>query len=121
MVRLIVEWGGFCFLDKDKRGDFKVWSICRVSSPHPTQQIASKNVENVDRAGSMARKDIVLLDKKTVVEAPSSGQTRRGAFSWGDFEDDLREMRCATKRCLFGRPTVEFMNLQWHTVTIFPY
>lgn len=24
MVRLIVEWGGFCFLDKDKRGDFKV-------------------------------------------------------------------------------------------------
>lgn len=26
MVRLIVEWGGFCFLDKDKRGDFKVRS-----------------------------------------------------------------------------------------------
>ena len=24
MVRLIVEYGGFCFLDKDKRGDFKV-------------------------------------------------------------------------------------------------
>jgi dynein heavy chain len=24
MVRLIVEFGGFCFLDKDKRGDFKV-------------------------------------------------------------------------------------------------
>eukprot|EP01040_Poterioochromonas_malhamensis_P008461 gene8461-9154_t len=23
-VRLIVEFGGFCFLDKDKRGDFKV-------------------------------------------------------------------------------------------------
>jgi dynein heavy chain len=23
MVRLIVEWKGFCFLDKDKRGDFK--------------------------------------------------------------------------------------------------
>lgn len=27
MVRLIVEWGGFCFLDKDKRGDFKVLSL----------------------------------------------------------------------------------------------
>ena len=24
MVRLIVEFGGFCFLDKDKRGDFKI-------------------------------------------------------------------------------------------------
>jgi dynein heavy chain len=24
MVRLIVEYGGFCFLDKDKRGDFKI-------------------------------------------------------------------------------------------------
>ena len=24
MVRLVVEYGGFCFLDKDKRGDFKV-------------------------------------------------------------------------------------------------
>lgn len=39
MVRLIVEWGGFCFLDKDKRGDFKVRrdtkyrtrSLCAVS------------------------------------------------------------------------------------------
>ena len=29
MVRLIVEWGGFCFLDKDKRGDFKVQTIQR--------------------------------------------------------------------------------------------
>lgn len=27
MVRLIVEWGGFCFLDKDKRGDFKVRNL----------------------------------------------------------------------------------------------
>lgn len=27
MVRLIVEWGGFCFLDKDKRGDFKVFNL----------------------------------------------------------------------------------------------
>jgi dynein heavy chain, axonemal len=24
MVRLVIEFGGFCFLDKDKRGDFKV-------------------------------------------------------------------------------------------------
>jgi len=24
MVRLVVEYGGFCFLDKDKRGDFKI-------------------------------------------------------------------------------------------------
>jgi P-loop containing dynein motor region len=29
MVRLIVEWGGFCFLDKDKRGDFKVM-LCKL-------------------------------------------------------------------------------------------
>lgn len=31
MVRLIVEWGGFCFLDKDKRGDFKVLNLLCVA------------------------------------------------------------------------------------------
>ncbi len=37
MVRLIVEYGGFCFLDKDKRGDFKVCEDlqCMAAMQHP--------------------------------------------------------------------------------------
>jgi dynein heavy chain, axonemal len=36
MVRLIVEWGGFCFLDKDKRGDFKVMHCKLLNLAHNT-------------------------------------------------------------------------------------
>lgn len=38
MVRLIVEFGGFCFLDKDKRGDFKICEDLQymAAMQHPT-------------------------------------------------------------------------------------
>lgn len=45
MVRLIVEWGGFCFLDKDKRGDFKVrhMSRCREALTLPRHLVHALN------------------------------------------------------------------------------
>ncbi|CAM9799127.1 unnamed protein product [Ectocarpus fasciculatus] len=99
MVRLIVEFGGFCFLDKDKRGDFKVCEDLQfmAAMQHPT---GGKN----DIPNRLKRNffcfNLVLPSITSINDI--YGQMLSGRFPKGKFSDDLLDVASKLTNCTIG-------------------